>query len=407
MAGYSYIAIDPDGKERKGKMEAPNEERVFYTLKAEGYFPVSIKELGVLNKDFQRNMGSPIKLRELSVFSRQFYRILHAGIPIVRALSMLIEQTENKKLRKAVKETLVLVEKGERLADAMRNQGKIFPPLMINLIEAGEASGNLEVALERISVQFEKEARLRAMVKKAMIYPTMLGIISLGVIILMLVFVIPNFMNMFNDMDLEMPAITLAVMAMSDFVMDKWYLIIGVIAGIGFAMVTFKKTDRGKRFFAKLSLSIPIFGKLNIKTASARFSRTLGTMIASGISLIDAIDITARTIDNIIIKQMLMETKEEIVRGVPLSTPLMVSGIFPPMVYHMIKIGEETGSMEDMLTKIADYYDEEVDIATQTLTSAMDPLIIIVLAIIVGIMVMAIMQPMFSMYDQLSGALGI
>jgi type IV pilus assembly protein PilC len=289
----------------------------------------------------------------------------------------------------------------------MRNQGKIFPPLMINLIEAGEASGNLEVALERISVQFEKEARLRAMVKKAMIYPTMLGIISLGVIILMLVFVIPNFMNMFNDMDLEMPAITLAVMAMSDFVMDKWYLIIGVIAGIGFAMVTFKKTDRGKRFFAKLSLSIPIFGKLNIKTASARFSRTLGTMIASGISLIDAIDITARTIDNIIIKQMLMETKEEIVRGVPLSTPLMVSGIFPPMVYHMIKIGEETGSMEDMLTKIADYYDEEVDIATQTLTSAMDPLIIIVLAIIVGIMVMAIMQPMFSMYDQLSGALGI
>jgi type IV pilus assembly protein PilC len=284
---------------------------------------------------------------------------------------------------------------------------KYFHPLMINLIEAGEASGNLEVALERISVQFEKEARLRAMVKKAMIYPTMLGIISLGVIILMLVFVIPNFMNMFNDMDLEMPAITLAVMAMSDFVMDKWYLIIGVIAGIGFAMVTFKKTDRGKRFFAKLSLSIPIFGKLNIKTASARFSRTLGTMIASGISLIDAIDITARTIDNIIIKQMLMETKEEIVRGVPLSTPLMVSGIFPPMVYHMIKIGEETGSMEDMLTKIADYYDEEVDIATQTLTSAMDPLIIIVLAIVVGIMVMAIMQPMFSMYDQLSGALGI
>lgn len=401
MPGYAYVAIDADGKQKKGKMEAPNEERVFHTLKADGLYPVSIKELGMLSRDIKISFSNPVKPRDLSVFSRQFVSVLRAGVPIVRALQMLVDQTENKVLRKALAEALVTVERGESLSDALRNQGKIFPPILINLVEAGEASGNLEVALERASIQFEKEAKLKAMVKKAMIYPIMLGSVSLGVVILMLVFVIPSFMKMFEDLDMKMPALTIAIMNMSNFVIKRWYILLAVIAIIIFCIAAFKNSNTGQVFFAKLSLKIPVFGKINVKTASARFTRTLSTLIASGIPLIEAIDITARTMDNIVIKKMLMHSKEEIARGVPLSVPMLASKLFPPMVYHMTKIGEDTGNMEQMLTTIADYYDEEVEVATGSLAAAMDPIIIIVLALVVGTLIMAMMQPMFSMYDQL------
>lgn len=401
MAGYAYIAIDINGKEKKGKMEAPNEDRVFHTLKAEGCFPVTIKQLSIFNRDINIQLSNPVKSRDLSVFTRQFVSILHAGVPIVAALEMLVEQTENKSLRKALTSTLIMVEKGERLADAMRNQGKIFPPILINMVEAGEASGSLEIALDRMAVHFEKESKLKALLKKAMVYPAALGIISLGVVILMLTFVIPSFMNMFADMDMKMPAITLAIMSISDFIISKWYLLVGTLVIISTGLFAYRNSYRGEVFFAKLKLTLPLIGKLQVKTASARFSRTLGTLLNAGIPLMEAIDITARTMDNIVIKQVLMDSKEEVARGVPLSVPLKASGVFPPLVYHMTKIGEDTGNMEQMLNKIADYYDEEVEVATQALTAALEPMIIIVLAVVVGGLILAIMQPMFSMYDQL------
>ncbi|MBH1939781.1 type II secretion system F family protein [Mobilitalea sibirica] len=405
MAGYAYIAIDMNGKERKGKMEAPDEEKVFHSLKADGYFPVSIKELGILSRDINIQITNPVKPRDLSVFTRQFVSILNAGVPIVTALDMLVEQTENKTLRKAISSTLLLVEKGERLADAMRNQGKIFPPVFINMVEAGETSGSLEVALERMAVHFEKEAKLKALLKKASVYPASLGIISLAVIVLMLAFVIPTFMDMFADMDMEMPKVTLAIMSASNFLINRWYFVLGIIVIISVALIIYKNTYSGKMVFAKIGLKLPLIGKLNIKTASARFSRTLSTLLAAGIPLMDAIDITARTMDNILIKKMLMQSKEEVARGVPLSIPLMSSGIFPPMVYHMTKIGEETGNIEVMLNKIADYYDEEVEVATQALVAAMEPLIIIIMAVVVGGLILAILQPMFSMYEQMDSSL--
>lgn len=401
MAGYAYVAIDTDGKEKKGKMEAPNEDRVFHTLKAEGFFPVTIKQLSILNREINIQLTNPVKTRDLSVFTRQFVSILHAGVPIVAALEMLVEQTENHNLRKALTSTLIMVEKGERLADAMRNQGKIFPPILINMVEAGEASGSLEVALERMATHFEKEAKLKTLLKKAMVYPAALGLISLGVVILMLTFVIPSFMNMFADMEMEMPAITLTIMSISDFMIKKWYLLMGSVLIIAISLLVFRNSYQGEVFLARLKLKVPMFGKLQVKTASARFSRTLGTLLNAGIPLMDAIDITARTMDNIILKKVLMDSKEEVARGVPLSVPLKASGVFPPLVYHMTKIGEDTGNMELMLNKIADYYDDEVEVATQALTAAMEPLIIIVLAVVVGGLILAIMQPMFSMYDQM------
>lgn len=406
MAGYAYIAIDLNGKEKKGKMEAPDEERVFHTLKAEGFYPVTIKELGILNRDINIHLTSPVKPRDLSVFTRQFVSILHAGVPIVAALDMLVEQTENKVLKKAISDTLLMVQRGEKLADSMRNQGKIFPPILINMVEAGEASGSLEVSLERMATHFEKEAKLRALLKKAMIYPTALGIISVGIIVLMIGVVIPSFMEMFTDMNMELPPSTKVVMAISDFIVQRWYLLVAGIAGVITGLFAFANTYTGKELLAKIALKIPLIGKLKIKTASARFSRTLSTLLAAGIPLIDAIDITARTIDNIIIKKMLMGSKEEVARGVPLSVPIRSSGIFPPLVYHMTKIGEETGNLETMLNKIADYYDDEVEVATQALTAAMEPIIIIIMSLVVGGLIMAVMQPMFAIFEQMDSTLG-
>jgi type IV pilus assembly protein PilC len=305
-------------------------------------------------------------------------------------------------LKKAILNTELMVERGERLADAMRNQGKVFPPLLINMVEAGEVSGNLEIVFERISVHYEKESKLRSQIKKAMIYPAMLGIVSLGVIILMLAFVIPSFMQMFEDMDMEMPAITLAIMSASDFLIYRWYILVAVLILLIISITAFKNSQTGRTFIDKLALKIPVFGKLNIKTASARFARILSTLIASGINLMDAIELTARTIDNVVVKKALMSSKEDVARGVPLSTPLLATHIFPPMVYHMTRIGEETGSMEQMLDKIADYYDEEVEVTTASLTAAMDPIIVIVLSLIIGTLLIAMLQPMFSMYDQMN-----
>jgi type IV pilus assembly protein PilC len=405
LAGYSYIAIDMKGKERRGKMEAPNEERVFHTLKSDGFFPVSIKELNIFNRDLNISFGNPIKPRDFSIFARQFVSILSAGVPIIKALEMLVDQTDNKHLKKGLQGAKTLVEKGERLADAMRSQGKTFPPILINMVEAGESSGSLEVALDRMAIHFEKEAKIKALVKKAMIYPITVGIVAFAVVILMLIVVIPSFMKMFEDMEMEMPKSTLIVKAMSDFMVQRWYIIFGAIAILVLLIQIFRNSYKGKMFFAKLSLKLPIFGKLTIKSACSRFTRTLSTLLAAGIPLMDAIDITTRTMDNLVIKKILNDAKEEVARGVPFSVPLMSSGVFPPMVYHMTKIGEETGNIESMLTKIADYYDEEVEVSSQTLTAAMEPLIIIVLSVVVGLLIMAIMQPMFAMYDQL-GALG-
>lgn len=401
MAGYSYIAIDVNGKEKKGRMEAPNEEIVFYTLRADGYVPVTIKQLGILQKDIRLQLSSPVKPRELSVFTRQFSSILHAGVPLAFALEMLIDQTENKTLKKAITSTLRMIEKGERLADAMRSQGKVFPPILINMVEAGESSGCLEASLERMAVHFEKEAKLKALLKKAMVYPVMLAVVSVVVIILMVAVVIPNFMKMFMEMNLNLPAFTKGIMALNSFLVNKWYIITGVIAAIVIGLVLYKRTNSGETFFAKLSLRLPLIGKVRVKTICARFTRTLGTLLAAGIPLIEALDITARTFDNIIIKKIINNSREEVARGVPLSAPIRASGIFPPLVYHMIKIGEDASSLEQMLSKVADYYDEEVEISTQSMTAALEPAIIIVLAVVVGGLVLAVMQPMISMYEQL------
>lgn len=399
MNSYAYLIIDKKGKEKKGTMEAINEDIVKASLKAEGHLLISITPQNVLTKDIQFNFGNPIKPRDLSVFCRQFVSILSAGVSIINALDMLSEQTENKVLAKAIKGVQIAVEKGETLADAMAAEKKIFPGLLIHMVEAGEASGDLEIVFERMAEHFEKDTKLKAQVKKAMIYPIVVGIVAIAVIFVMMLVVIPNFVGIFQDMNMDLPAMTRMVIGMSDFVREKWFLIVIVVALMILGFHIFKRSGNGRFILGNLALKLPLFGKIITKSNSSRLARTLSTLITAGIPMIEALDITAKIMDNVIAKQALIDAKDEVIKGIPLSVPIRNSGIFPPMVCQMIKIGEESGNLESMLEKLADYYDEEVKIATESLTAVLEPMIIVVLALVVGVLIMAIMQPMMSMYS--------
>lgn len=401
MEDYCYILINKHGKRLKGTMEAACEEDVLTALRSEGNIPISVVPQGLMNKDLSFSFGSPVKPRELSVFCRQFGSILSASVTVVNALDMLSKQTENKALSKAIREVKTAVEKGETLAGALGIQKKVFPSILVNMVEAGEASGNLEISFERMALHFEKEAAMKSQVKKAMIYPTVIAVVSIVVIFIMMLVVIPNFMGMFDSMNIRMPFMTRLVIGMSDFFVKGWYLIIGTLILLIVILKVFKNTPEGKLFFGKLGLKLPLFGKLNIKTAASRFSRTLSTLLSTGIPMMEALDITARTMDNMVVKQVLLNAKEDVAKGLPLSLPITNSGVFPPMVCDMTKIGEETGNLDRLLNKLADYYDEEVKAATDSLMAAMEPMIIVILALVVGVLIMAIMQPMLTMYKSL------
>lgn len=399
MPKYSYIAVSAGGNKKKGNIEAATIEKVHDLLKLEGLTPIKVFEQGVLDKEITFNFVGKVKARDLSIFCRQFVSILNAGVTVTSALEMLSEQTKNKQLQTAISDTKSGIEKGATLSEAMRSHTEVFPMLLINMVEAGEASGSLEVSFERMAIHFEKTAKLSGLMKKAMIYPCAVGIVAILVIIIMLVFVIPQFQAMFDDLGTEMPAITMMVVKASDFLIHKWYLAVGTIAIIITIFELYRTSESGKMVLAKIGLKAPLFGALTVKSSSARLARTLSTLMTAGIPLVNAIDITARSMSNLIVKQALLHSKEEVEKGVPLSVPIKASGVFPPMIHHMIRIGEETGGMDSMLNKVADYYDEEVEMQTQTLTSALEPLIIVVLAAIVCVIIAAVMSPMLSMYS--------
>lgn len=401
MPGYSYVAIDRTGKEKRGKIEADNREKVAEVLKNGGMIPVSIKEQGVMNKDLDFSIGKKVKPRDLSVFCRQFVSITQAGVPMKEALQMLSEQTENKWLKRAIEDVLTSVEKGNTLADSMRGEKDIFPPMLINMVEAGESSGNLEMSFSRMAVQFEKEAKLKATIRKATIYPIILIFAAIGVVAVMMLFVIPIFIDMFADLDVEMPAITMFVMNTSKWTTAHWYIIVAVVAAVVAIYKLIYKTEQGRLAIDKIKMKMPLFGKLTVKSACAQFARTMSTLLSAGIPTIDCLETVSKIVKNIHYTNALMKAREEVMKGIPLSEPLEAAGIFPPMVYHMTGIGEETGNIEDMLEKLADYYDEEVEITTQSVLAAMEPLIIVFMALIVGTLVIAVISPIGAMYEGL------
>lgn len=401
MPGFSYVAVDKRGKEKRGSLEAETRERALEQLKAEGLIPVSVREQGALNKEIDFSIGKKVKPRDLSVFCRQFVSITQAGVPMKEALQMLSEQTENKWLKRAISEVLLNVEKGNTLADSMRSQPDIFPPMLVNMVEAGEQSGSLEMAFSRMAVHFEKEAKLKATIKKATIYPIILVIAAIGVIAVMLLFVIPIFIDMFADLDIEMPALTMFVMNSSKWMTSHWYVLLAIIVGVVVAYKLIYKTTQGRLTIDRIKMKMPLFGKLTVKTACSQFARTMSTLLMSGISTIDALETTSKIVNNIHYTNAMLKAREEVMKGVSLSEPLEASGIFPPMVYHMTGIGEETGNVEEMLEKMADYYDEEVEMTTQSVLAAMEPIIILFMALIIGTLVIAVIWPIASMYNGL------
>ena len=394
MAQYNYKAMDKNGKAKKGSIEAINLDKAKEKLKSEGLIVQDIKEQGAGKK----GGGKKVKDKDLAVFCKQFSAVLNAGVTIISALEMMSEQLENKTLKRALQEAQSYVQKGGTLADAFKLNPKVFPPIMINMTAAGEMSGNLEICFDRLTTHFETANALHSKVKGAVTYPIVILIVVAAVVAVLLVGVIPQFSQMFDDLGSELPAATQMLVNLSNFLQHKWYILVIIVAAIVFGLKAFGKTEPGSLMYAKIGIKFPLFGNLTIKSAAATFSRTMATLMASGISLIDAVEQVAKMINNRIIREALLDAKTQIAKGVPLSKPLRDCGIFPPMLPQMTKIGEETGNIEDMMDKVADYYEMEVNDATDALTAAMEPLIVI-MGVVVGGIVMAIYSPMLSMYD--------
>lgn len=399
MAVFNYKVVDKNGKNKKGTIEAPNRDGAEKKLKADGYAIMSLTEQ---NSPFSGGLiKKKVKSKDLAVFCKQFSAVIRAGVTIISALELMGDQIENKTLQRAVMDAKTYVEKGGTLADALRVNSEVFPPIMINMVAAGELSGNLEICLDRLTEHFEKDNALSAKIKSAMTYPIVVFIVMIIVVIVVMVMVIPNFSSMFAEMGTQLPLATRIMVAASNFIIHKWWLLIIIVAAIVVGCKAFKRSSVGEQLFANMAIKMPIFGNLTIKSACSRFARTMSTLMASGISMIDAVEQVAKMMDNKIIRDGLLDAKTQVAKGIPLSKPLKDMEMLPPMLSAMTKIGEETGDIEEMLSKVADYYDEEVEEATNKLTAAMEPLIMVVLACIVGMIVAAVYGPIMSMYSAL------
>lgn len=400
MGKYKYLITNKYGKEKRGTMDAVSEEAAVTKLKNDGSVVLEIKETtDIANASWNITIGNPVKKKDITIFCKQFHSILTAGVTVIDGLRMVQDQTENKYLREALYNVMVSVEKGDSLADAMEMESKVFPSLLIHMVAAGEATGNLEVAFDRICEQFEKDMKLTSMVRSAMIYPIVVLVVAIGVVIVLMTTVIPSFQDTFEQMGEELPMLTQAVVAVSNFTVDHLVIILGGIVFLIFFVSFGRKTEFGKQATSRITLKIPMFRNFSVKNAAAKFSMTMSTLIMSGVPLVEALEIVGNVIENRVIRKAIKDCREEVMQGIPMSEPLEASRVFPPMVTHMLKIGEETGTTEQMLDKVAEYYESEVEDATKNLTSAMEPIIIVVLAVIVGGVVGAIMMPMLAIYQ--------
>ncbi|MDK2810834.1 MAG: type pilus assembly protein PilC [Petroclostridium sp.] len=400
MPVYMYKAKTIDGMNVKGTLEANDPATVFSMLKEKGYYPIQVAEQSILQKDISFDFMEKVKLKDMAVFCRQFATIINAGISVLGCLDILRQQTENKKLKNTVEKIYESVQKGNTLSSSMKEH-KVFPSILLSMVEAGEVSGSLDVALERMAVHFEKENKINQKVKGAMTYPIIVAIIATIVIAILITFVVPNFVGMFAGMGMELPATTKALLAISNFVKKFWYVIIGVIIGLAILFRYFASTTAGKNIIDGIKLKLPVFGPVNQKVVSSRFTRTLSTLLASGLPLLTSLEIVEKVVDNDVVAKGLEKAKQEVSRGVSLAQPIAQIGIFPPMVIHMLKIGENTGALESILAKTADFYDDEVETAITQMTTMLEPLIIVIMAIVVGFIILSVVQPMFGMFQGL------
>lgn len=397
MPGFNYTAIDRNGKRVRSSLDASSIETAKSSLRGAGYTILDIKEQTTLNRDIEIPFLGKPKAKDMAVFCRQFVSILRAGVSVASVLSMLGQQTGNKKLRAAIREMQADVEKGESLATSMRRHPKIFPAILVNMVAAGESSGNLEESFRQMELYFERSKRTKSKVTSAMIYPCVLIVVMIVVLIVMMTKIIPNFLKTFEEMDAELPKLTQGVMAVCEWFESWWWVPLLVLAALIVGGVLFHRTDKGKHFFGWLARKTPVVGNLTVKTACATFCRTMEVLIGSGLTLTDSMDLAASNMGNIYYLEAIRDARALVSEGTPLRESLVRTGIFPPMVSNLVGVGEETGDLQSMMGKVADYYDEEVDEATKKLLNLMEPAIIIVMAVFVVIIVLAIYLPMINM----------
>src|SRR6187551_355778 len=398
MAAYSYSAINAEGLQLDGEVHAPDLEAAREQLRVRGLLAEFIDELPASGEEGVRTVFKKVKPKSLQIFSRQFATMIDAGLSVVSALVILEEQTEDKYLSAVLSELRADVEGGLLLSQAMARHPKIFSRLYIAMVEAGEAAGILDQVLDRVALQIEKETQIKRRVKGAMMYPTMVLIFATLVLIGLLMFLVPVFVNIFAQLNGELPTLTQWVVAASDQLRSHWFIIFPAIGLIVWGIRRFKRTEPGRQLWDRIKLRIPMkIGDVVLKVTMARFSRTLSTLVAAGVDIIKALEITGQTAGNWVIEEALSGVRAKVHEGVPIAQPLLENEIFPPMVAQMVKIGEETGELEKMLSKIADFYEDEVDASIQSLTAIIEPLMMIGVGVMVGIIIISMYMPMFKM----------
>ena len=397
MPTFTYSARPATGGEMQtGELELASKDDVLAHLHRQRLIPVSVREKP---KEISITFGTGVGTRDIVIFTRQFATMINSGLPLVQSLDILAEQTENQALRKTISEVLYDVESGHTLADAMGKHPKIFTELYVNMVAAGEAGGILDTILLRLATFLEKNDALIRKIKGAMIYPAVIFSVAAAAILILLIFVIPTFQNMFATAGIPLPLPTRIVIGASAFLQSYWWAVGVGIIGTVLGVRAYYKTDNGQLVIDSLLLKLPILGDLQRKAAVSRFTRTLGTLVSSGVSILEGLEITAKTAGNRVIHDAVMGSRASIAGGETIAGPLKESGVFPPMVVQMINVGEQTGGLDEMLSKIADFYDEEVDAAVEALLAAMEPIMIVVLGVIVGGMIVAMYLPIFDMIN--------
>lgn len=405
MPVFNYTGINDKGKKTSGVVDADHEKNARLKLRKMGIYPTTVRQAGKggglslsmnvdLNRYFQR-----VKTQDMAMMTRQLSTLVSAGIPLVESLMALEDQIENVKLKSSITTIRERVTEGSKMSDAMKAFPKLYDELFINMINAGENSGALDIVLQRLADFTESQAKLKSKVVGAMIYPIIMAVVGTGLMILLMVSVVPKVTSLFENTEATLPLATRILIGISDGLIDYWYLIVAVVVLLAYGIKRYHKTEKGRDFFDRKSLKLPLFGELLRMVAISRFSRTLATLLSSGVPLLNAMDIVRNIVTNTVLKRVVEETKNSVKEGESVAEPLRRSGEFPPLVTHMIAIGEKTGQLEKMLERIADAYDSRVDTNVSALMTTLEPLMILVMATVVGFIVIAILLPMLQLSD--------
>jgi type IV pilus assembly protein PilC len=394
MPTFAYSARSASGELMSGEIDLPTRDEVVGYLVRQRLRPVSVNTKA---RDINIQFGTGIKTREVVIFTRQFATMINSGLPLVQSLTILAEQTENKIFQKIITQVLNDIQAGQTLADSMRKHPKVFTELYVNMVAAGEAGGILDIILMRLATFLEKNDALVRKIKGAMTYPAVMLFVVIAATTILLWKVVPVFAGIFTSAGMDLPMPTRIVLAISNLLQNYIFYMVIAIVGMVFMLRRYYKTEQGQLVIDRAMLRFPVLGPLLRKSAVSRFTRTLGTLVSSGVSILEGLQITARTSGNRVIHDAVMASRASIAGGATISEPLKASGVFPPMVVQMINVGEQTGGLDDMLQKIADFYDDEVDAAVSALTSVLEPIMIVVMGVVIGGMVVAMYMPMFDM----------